>query len=97
MRKGVFLHGLAVETAEALAETWHRELRREMGLAEGQGKRYSPGYPAWPELVDQRLLWKLLDPERSIGVSLTSADQMVPEQSTSAIVLHHPQAKYFAV
>ena len=60
-------------------------------------KRYSPGYPAWPELVDQRQIWKLLDPERTIGVSLTSADQMVPEQSTSAIILHHPEAVYYVV
>jgi 5-methyltetrahydrofolate--homocysteine methyltransferase len=91
----LYLHGLAVETAEALAETWHRQVRRELGLAEGQGKRYSPGYPSWPELEDQPAIWRLLDPERTIGVSLTEAWQMVPEQSTSAIVLHHPDAVYF--
>jgi 5-methyltetrahydrofolate--homocysteine methyltransferase len=91
----LYLHGLAVETAEALAETWHRAVRRELGLADGQGKRYSPGYPSWPELDDQRALWRLLDPERTIGVSLTEAHQMVPEQSTSAIVLHHPDAIYY--
>jgi len=95
--RGLFLHGLAVEAAEALAEYWHREVRRELGLPEGQGKRYSPGYPSWPELADQRQLWRLLEPDRTIGVTLTEASQMVPEQSTSAIVLHHPEAIYFIV
>jgi len=93
----LYLHGLAVEAAEALAEYWHRRIRAELGLPEGQGKRYSPGYPSWPDLADQRKIWRLLDPERVIGVSLTSADQMVPEQSTSAIVLHHPEAVYYVV
>jgi 5-methyltetrahydrofolate--homocysteine methyltransferase len=95
--RGLFLHGLAVETAEALAEYWHRQVRRELGIADGQGKRYSPGYPSWPELSDQHQVWKLLEPDRAIGVSLTEASQMVPEQSTSAIVLHHPDAIYFLV
>jgi len=95
--RALYLHGLAVETAEALAEYWHRAVRKELGVPEGQGKRYSPGYPSWPDLADQRKLWKLLDPVRAIGVSLTSADQMVPEQSTSAIVLHHPEAVYFVL
>jgi 5-methyltetrahydrofolate--homocysteine methyltransferase len=85
------------EAAEALAEAARRRVREELGIDVAQGKRYSPGYPAWPELVDQRQIWKLLDPERTIGVSLTSADQMVPEQSTSAIVLHHPEAVYYTV
>ncbi len=95
--RSLYLHGLAVETAEALADFWHGAVRRELGLPEDQGKRYSPGYPAWPRLEDQRVIWKLLDPERAIGVSLTSADQMDPEASTSAIVLHHPEAVYYAV
>jgi 5-methyltetrahydrofolate--homocysteine methyltransferase len=95
--RGLFLHGLAVEAAEALAEHWHREVRRELQLPAGQGKRYSPGYPSWPELADQVQLWRLLEPDRAIGVSLTEAHQMVPEQSTSAIVLHHPDALYFLV
>jgi len=95
--RGLFLHGLAVEVAEALAEYWHRQVRRELGVPEGQGKRYSPGYPSWPDLADQVKVWRLLDPERAIGVSLTEAHQMVPEQSTSAIVLHHPDAIYFTV
>jgi 5-methyltetrahydrofolate--homocysteine methyltransferase len=95
--RALYVHGLAVESAEALAEYWHRQVRRELGLPEGQGKRYSPGYPSWPELSDQAQVWKLLDPARTIGVSLTEAHQMVPEQSTSAIVLHHPDAIYFIV
>jgi 5-methyltetrahydrofolate--homocysteine methyltransferase len=94
---GLFLHGLAVEAAEALAEYWHRQVRRELAVPDGQGKRYSPGYPSWPELADQKQVWKLLEPERAIGVGLTEAHQMVPEQSTSAIVLHHPDAIYFTV
>jgi 5-methyltetrahydrofolate--homocysteine methyltransferase len=95
--RSLFIHGLAVEAAEALAELWHRRVLAELGLPAGQGKRYSPGYPAWPDLAEQRLVFKLLDPERTIGVALTEADQMVPEASTSAIVLHHPDATYFAV
>ncbi len=95
--KALYLHGLAVETAEAMAEHWHRHVRRELGVPEGQGKRYSPGYPSWPNLADQRQVWKLLEPDRAIGVTLTEAHQMVPEASTSAIVLHHPDAIYFLV
>jgi 5-methyltetrahydrofolate--homocysteine methyltransferase len=95
--RSVFLHGVAVEAAEALAELWHRRVRAELGLPEGQGKRYSPGYPSWPELADHQQLWKLLEPERAIGVSLTAGHQMVPEQSTCAIVLHHPDAIYFTI
>ncbi len=95
--RALFLHGLAVETAEALADYWHVQVRRELGLPENQGKRYSPGYPSWPELADQTSLWKLLEPDRTIGVTLTEAHQMVPEQSTSAVVLHHPEAIYYIV
>jgi 5-methyltetrahydrofolate--homocysteine methyltransferase len=93
----LYLHGLGVETAEAMAEYWHRQVRKELGVPEGQGKRYSPGYPSWPDLPDQAQVWKLLEPEKAIGVALTEAHQMVPEQSTSAIVLHHPDAIYFTI
>ncbi len=95
--RGLFLHGLAVEVAEALAEHWHRVVKGELGLGPDQGKRYSPGYPSWPELSDQLQLWRLLEPDKAIGVTLTEAHQMVPEQSTSAIVLHHPEAVYFTI
>jgi 5-methyltetrahydrofolate--homocysteine methyltransferase len=94
--RSYFLHGLAVETAEALAEYWHRRIRAEMGLPPAQGKRYSAGYPAWPDLADQAGVWAILHPEK-IGVTLTEAHQMVPEQSTSAVVVWHPEASYYAV
>ena len=94
--KSYFLHGLAVETAEALAEYWHRRVRAEMGLPPEQGKRYSAGYPAWPDLADQAGVWAVLHPER-IGITLTEAHQMVPEQSTSAIIVWHPAASYYSV
>jgi 5-methyltetrahydrofolate--homocysteine methyltransferase len=102
-------HGLAVESAEALAEFWHRRVRHELGIAgrdatsleallgQGyQGSRYSFGYPACPRLEDQAHLFALLDPGR-IGVTMTEEWQLVPEQSTSALVVHHPEARYFNV
>jgi len=92
-----FTHGLAVQTAEASAEYLHRHVRRELGLAEGQGKRYSWGYPAIPELEDHRKVFDLLPAEKELGMSLTSAYQLVPEQSTAAIIVHHPEAKYFSL
>lgn len=92
-----FTHGLAVQTAEATAEYLHRHIRRELGLAEEQGKRYSWGYPAIPELQDHRKVFDLLPAERDLGMSLTASYQLVPEQSTAAIIVHHPQAKYFSV
>lgn len=92
-----FTHGLAVQTAEATAEYLHRHLRRELGLAAGQGKRYSWGYPAIPDLEDHRLVFDLLPAESELGMSLTKACQLVPEQSTAAIVVPHPQAKYYSV
>jgi 5-methyltetrahydrofolate--homocysteine methyltransferase len=90
-----FMHGLAVQTAEATAEYLHQHIRRELGLTAGQGKRYSWGYPAIPELEDHRKVFDLLPAEKELGMTLTSACQLVPEQSTAAIIIHHPQAKYF--
>lgn len=92
-----FFHGLAVQTAEATAEYLHRHIRRELGLAEGQGKRYSWGYPAIPDLEDHRKVFDLLPAESELGMSLTVAYQLVPEQSTAAIIVHHPQAKYYSI
>ncbi|MCA3414011.1 MAG: B12-binding domain-containing protein, partial [Roseomonas sp.] len=105
----LYLHGLSVEMAEALAEYVHKRIRAELGFAaederdiekmlqQGyRGGRYSFGYPACPKLEDQEGLLKLLHAER-IGVSLSDEWQLHPEQSTSAIVLHHPRAKYFSV
>jgi len=105
----LYLHGLSVEMAEAMAEYVHKRIRAEWGFAaeddrdiekmlqQGyRGGRYSFGYPACPRLEDQEGLLKLLKAER-IGVELSDEWQLHPEQSTSAIVLHHPRAKYFSV
>jgi 5-methyltetrahydrofolate--homocysteine methyltransferase len=93
-----FVHGLAVQTAEATAAYLHEHVRRELGIAEGQGKRYSWGYPAIPELEDHRKVFDLLPgAEKVLGMSLSPAWQLIPEQSTAAIIVHHPQAKYYSV
>lgn len=92
-----FNHGLAVQTAEATAEYLHHHIRRELGIKDGQGKRYSWGYPAIPELEDHRKVFSLLPVEKELGMQLTSAYQLVPEQSTAAIIVHHPEAKYFNI
>ena len=105
----LYLHGLSVECAEALAEYTHLMIRRDMGIdvfdkpkkedifRQGyQGSRYSFGYPACPNLEDQKKLFHLV-PAEKIGVTLSETFQMHPEQSTSAIIVHHPQAKYFGV
>jgi len=93
-----FFHGLAVQTAEATATYVHQHIARELGIPTARGKRYSWGYPACPDLADHELILKLL-PEAAtkIGMQLTSAFQWMPEQSTAAIVVHHPQAKYYNV
>jgi 5-methyltetrahydrofolate--homocysteine methyltransferase len=95
--EALFVHGLAVSAAEGLAEWHHGRIRTELGLAADRGKRYSFGYSACPDLADQAKMFALLGPEERIGVALTSAFQLVPEASTSAIVVHHPQAAYFLV
>jgi 5-methyltetrahydrofolate--homocysteine methyltransferase len=105
----LYFHGLGVESAEALAELWHKRIRTELRIAEDdaseltklfhqtyQGSRYSFGYPACPNLEDQRKLFELLDPAR-IDIELTEEFQLEPEQSTSAIIVHHPDAKYFSI
>ncbi len=90
-----FLHGFSVQSAEALAEFTHRYVRRELGLDSERGKRYSWGYGACPDLSQHEIAFRLLDATRAIGVTLTDAHQIVPEQSTAAIVIHHPKASYF--
>jgi 5-methyltetrahydrofolate--homocysteine methyltransferase len=105
----LFFHGLSVESAEALAELWHKRIREELGIAKRdaadlnklfhqsyQGSRFSFGYPACPNLEDQAKLFELLDPAR-IDVELTEEFQLDPEQSTSAIIVHHEEAKYFSI
>jgi 5-methyltetrahydrofolate--homocysteine methyltransferase len=105
----LYFHGLSVESAEALAELWHKRVREELGISgrdaaelgklfhQGyQGSRFSFGYPACPNLEDQSKLFELLDPSR-IDVELTEEFQLDPEQSTSAIIIHHEEARYFSI
>ena len=108
-REYLELHGLSVQLTEALAEYWHARIRRELGLGgsdpdnldgffrvDYRGARYSIGYPACPDLADRAKMVRLLEPSR-IGVELSEEMQLHPEQSTDAIVVHHPEAKYFSV
>jgi len=90
-----YLHGLAVEVAEALAEWINQKIKSELNLEQG-GLRYSWGFPSCPDVLQHRLVWKLLQPEKS-GMALTESGQIIPEQSTAAIVIHHPKAKYFVL
>jgi 5-methyltetrahydrofolate--homocysteine methyltransferase len=92
-----FTHGLAVETAESVAEWMHRHAKAELRIPPGRGKRYSWGYPACPDLDDHAVVFRLLPAEKELGMSLSSAFQLMPEQSTAALITHHPQAKYYAV
>ena len=105
----LYFHGLSVESAEAFAELWHKRIREELGIAGSdspdikrlfsqgyQGSRYSFGYPACPNLEDSAKLFQLLQPQR-IGVKLSEEFMMEPEQSTDAIIVHHPEAKYFNI
>jgi 5-methyltetrahydrofolate--homocysteine methyltransferase len=105
----LYFHGLSVESAEALAELWHKRIRQELGIAVNdaqeikrlfnqgyQGARFSFGYPACPNLEDHKKLFALLQPER-IGVTMTDEYMLNPEQSTDAIIVHHPEARYFNV
>jgi 5-methyltetrahydrofolate--homocysteine methyltransferase len=108
-REYLELHGLSVQLTEALAEYWHVRVRQELAIAAAdpaeldgffsvkyQGARYSIGYPACPDLADRAKIARLLQPER-IGVELSEEMQLHPEQSTDAIVVHHPAARYFSV
>jgi 5-methyltetrahydrofolate--homocysteine methyltransferase len=91
-----YLHGLAVETAEALAEWLNSVIRTELRIGPNRGLRYSWGYPSCPDISQHHLVWKLLRPEKS-GMTLTEAGQIVPDQSTAAIIVHHPEAEYFVL
>lgn len=90
-----YLHGLAVEVAEALAQWVNQKIKTELNLEKG-GLRYSWGFPSCPDVLQHHLVWKLLEPEKS-GMTLTESGQIIPEQSTAAIVIHHPDAKYFVL
>ena len=91
-----FAHGLAIAATEGMAEALHRRVKRELGMADDRGRRYSWGYPACPDLEHHALVCDLLGADEAIGVGLTSAFQLDPEQSTAAIVVHHPSAIYFS-
>jgi 5-methyltetrahydrofolate--homocysteine methyltransferase len=106
-REYLELHGLSVQLTEALAEHWHARIRSELNVGDEdspelseildqgyRGSRYSFGYPACPDIEQQVQLCELLEPGR-IGVELSEEFQLHPEQSTSAIIVHHPEAKYF--
>jgi methylmalonyl-CoA mutase cobalamin-binding domain/chain len=93
-----FTHGLAVQAAEATADYLHEHIKREMGIPENQGKRYSWGYPAIPELEDHIKVFELLPAVTSeLGINLSPAYQLIPEQSTAAIIIHHKDARYYSV
>jgi 5-methyltetrahydrofolate--homocysteine methyltransferase len=101
-----YSHGLSVESAEAVAEWMHRRIKRELGIEgahkfEGEkttgGKRYSWGYGACPDLDDHAVVFKLLPAKEALGMDYTESFQLLPEQSTAAIIIHHPEAKYYAV
>ena len=105
----LYLHGFSVESAEALAELWHKRMREELGFSSEdapqirelfqqhyRGSRYSFGYPACPDLEQRQKIVELLEAS-SIGVTLSENYMLIPEQSTDALVVHHPQAKYFDV
>jgi 5-methyltetrahydrofolate--homocysteine methyltransferase len=91
-----YLHGLAVETAEAMAEWVNARIRKELQIGDKRGLRYSWGYPSCPDVMQHHLVWQILEPEKS-GMALTESGQIVPDQSTAAIVVHHPQAEYFVL
>jgi 5-methyltetrahydrofolate--homocysteine methyltransferase len=101
-----YSHGLSVESAEATAEWMHRRIKNELGIEgahkfEGEkttgGKRYSWGYGACPDLDDHAVVFKLLPAKEALGMDYTESFQLLPEQSTAAIIIHHPEARYFAV
>ena len=91
-----YLHGLAVETAEAMAEWLNLKIKNELNLKNNAGLRYSWGYPSCPDISQHHLVWKLLRPE-NLGLKLTEVGQIIPEQSTAAIIIHHPDAEYFVL
>jgi 5-methyltetrahydrofolate--homocysteine methyltransferase len=92
----LFVHGLGVQAAEGQAEWLHGRVRRELGIPAAQGRRYSWGYPACPDQAEHEKVFRLLDAPQ-IGLALSGGHALEPEQSTLAIVAHHPQAVYFGM
>jgi len=91
-----YLHGLAVEFAEGMAAWVNQKIKSELSISDKGGLRYSWGYPSCPDVGQHHLVWKLLSPEK-YGMTLTESGQIVPEQSTAAIIVHHPDAEYFVL
>jgi 5-methyltetrahydrofolate--homocysteine methyltransferase len=94
--EGYYLHGFGVRLAEASAEYVHRMIRKEMGLPMNRGLRYSWGYPACPDHTQHSIVFRLLPAGEALGMEVTEAGALVPELSTAALVVHHPEAKYFS-
>jgi 5-methyltetrahydrofolate--homocysteine methyltransferase len=95
--EGYFAHGLAVQFAEATADFIHQRIRNEVGLKKNQGRRYSWGYEPIPDLAQHTILFELIPARQKLGMDLTSAYQLIPEQSTAAMVVHHKAARYFHI
>ena len=93
----LFTHGLGVQTAEGMSEWLHWRVRRDLGIPETQGRRYSWGYPAVPEQSEHEKVYRLLEATERIGLRLSGGYAVEPEQSTLAIIAHHPQATYFGM
>ena len=94
--EGYFLHGFSVQTAEGLADYAHMRIRAEAGAGPDQGKRYSWGYPSCPDLAQHALVDRLID-AGAAGIRITEGFQFDPEQTTAALVVLHPDARYFAL
>ncbi len=95
--EGYFSHGLAVQFAEATAEYVHNLIRQDLGIPKNRGRRYSWGYEPIPDLAQHEILYKLIPARTELGMDLTSAFQLIPEQSTAAMVIHHENARYFHI
>jgi 5-methyltetrahydrofolate--homocysteine methyltransferase len=95
--EGYFAHGLVVQFAEATAEYMHALIRSELSLKQNQGRRYSWGYEPIPDLAQHQILFDLIPARTELDMQLTSAFQLIPEQSTAAMVIHHEQARYFRI
>jgi 5-methyltetrahydrofolate--homocysteine methyltransferase len=94
--EGYYLHGFGVRLAEAAAEYVHRLIRKELGIPMNRGLRYSWGYPACPDHTQHHTVFRLLPARERLGMEVTEAGALVPELSTAALVVHHPEAKYFS-
>ncbi len=92
----LYIHGLSVSMAEGMAEWTHRHIREELGLPDERGKRYSWGYPACPDTEQHHTLFRLLPAADELGMAVSAGGQLIPEQSTAALVVHHPEAKYYS-